>query len=1197
MRFKRYEIQPKKEAGKMAKKANLKASLVILVFLAGAAGAGWPELDKITAPDGAAGDYFGGTVSVSGNYVIVGADFDDDKGTNSGSAYIFKKSDTPGDPNWYEQVKLLASDGADNDKFGISVSVSGDYAVVGAYFDDDKGTNSGSAYIFKRSDTPGDPNWYEQVKLTASDGDANDGFGGSVSVSGDYAVVGAYWDDEKGLASGSAYIFKKSNTPADPNWYEQVKLTASDGDANNWFGYSVSVNGDYAVTGAHWDDDRGPASGSAYIFKRSDTPGDPNWYEQVKLTASDGDANDQFGRCVSVSGDYAIVGAWGDDEKGTSSGSAYVFEKSDTPGDPNWYEQDKITASDGAEYANFGWTVSVSGDYAIAGAIGDDDKGASYIFKKSDTPGDPNWYEQDKLTASDGAGGDGFGWSVSVSGDFVIVGAIFDDDKGGGSGSAYIFALDGDDDGYADDIDNCPNDVNPWQSDVDVDGAGDICDDCPADFNDECDPCGSGAWEIDSNSGGTMVTPDGNMIIDIDPCDLFEDTTISVTKIIPQDPDVDLMIGPSHGRGAALAAYDLEPDELDFNSPVTVTIRVTGLTKKQCDRAGLYIWDVNHFVAIGDSNDCNCVGDPCEVYTVTCTVELEHFSTIAMIRQVMTFYVDAAAVGANDGSSWTDAYNYLQDALGDVNLAPDDEIRVAEGTYYPDANTSDPNSSGDRAATFKLINGVAIKGGYAGFGATEPDARDIAAYVTILSGNINLPGDMNDNSYHVVTASGVDETAVLDGFTITLGYAGPFPDAYRGGGMRSSGNPTVANCIFTDNKAVSYGGGMYNSAGSPDITGCQFIANTANTGAGMYNTASSYPTIFDCAFSGNSATVGGGMYNTAASPILTDCTFTDNSADGSGGGVYNYDHSSPTFINCSFVSNEAQYGGGMRNQYYSDPNLINCSFFGNSAPSGSGGGINNYDNSSPRLVNCLFSGNTAYGDGGGIGNWTNCGPELINCTFGANRTSSNGGGIYNYDITSASTISNCILWGNTDSGGMDESAQIHKQDPNSMLVVNYCCIQGWTGALGGTGNINTDPLFKDPNGLDGTAGTEDDNLRLSLDSPCIDEGNTVAVPVDTYDLDGDGNEVELIPFDLDSRLRFADGDCNTTEIVDMGAYEFSWRYKGDFAGDCDVDFEDFDVLALTWLLEDGDVGYNVLCDISAIADYIIDEYDLKIFAN
>ena len=392
----------------------------------------WSRLqqDKLLASDGAVSDSFGYSVSISGDYAIVGARYDDDSGNASGSAYIF----TPNDVNcgdWDQLAKLLPSDGADLDFFGGSVSISGDYAVVGAYFDDDSGTDSGSAYIFYYDGT----SWSQQDKLLASDGAAFDNFGWSVSVSGDYAVVGAAYDDDNGSNSGSAYIFKRSGA----GWSEQAKLLASDGAAGDYFGYSVSISGDYAIVGAYQDDDSGSNSGSAYIFKRDG----PSWSEQAKLLAADGAAGDQFGCSVSVSGDYAVVGAYYDDDSGSTSGSAYIFRRYGT----SWGEQAKLTASDGAAGGRFGWSVAVSGDYAIVGAYGDNDNGtnsgSAYMYKRDGTNmykrDGTNWSEQVKLIASDGARNDYFGYSVSVSGDYAIIGAYYDDDKGGDSGSAYMF--------------------------------------------------------------------------------------------------------------------------------------------------------------------------------------------------------------------------------------------------------------------------------------------------------------------------------------------------------------------------------------------------------------------------------------------------------------------------------------------------------------------------------------------------------------------------------------------------------------------------------------------------------------------------------------------------------------------------------------------------------------------------------------
>jgi hypothetical protein len=391
--------------------------MMVVLFVVGfwaceSAYANWPELDKLLAADGAAEDYFGNSVSISGDYAIVGAYGDDDNGENSGSAYIFKRDGS----SWSEQAKLLAADGAAEDDFGRSVSISGDYAIVGAHSDDEKG----SAYIFKRDGS----SWSQQAKLLASDGAVGDSFGRSVSISGDYAIVGALLDDDNGAQSGSAYIFKRDGT----NWSQQAKLLASDGAAHDWFG-SVSISGDYAIVGAYGDDDNGADSGSAYIFKRDRS----SWSQQAKLLAADGEAVDYFGISVSISGDYAIVGAYKDGDNGT--GSAYIFKRDGT----SWSQQAKLMASDGAADDFFGFSVSISGDYAVVGAYWDDDNGtqsgSAYIFKRDGS----SWSEQAKLLAADGAVGDRFGYSVSISGDYAIVGANGDDDNGTDSGSAYIY--------------------------------------------------------------------------------------------------------------------------------------------------------------------------------------------------------------------------------------------------------------------------------------------------------------------------------------------------------------------------------------------------------------------------------------------------------------------------------------------------------------------------------------------------------------------------------------------------------------------------------------------------------------------------------------------------------------------------------------------------------------------------------------
>jgi len=235
-------------------------------------------------------------------------------------------------------------------------------------------------------------------------------------------------------------------------------------------------------------------------------------------------------------------------------------------------------------------------------------------------------------------------------------------------------------------------------------------------------------------------------------------------------------------------------------------------------------------------------------------------------------FVDTNATGANNGSSWVNAYKYLQDALADATSSSKPvEIRVAQGTYKPDEDILHPQGTGDRAATFQLINGVAIKGGYAGprmsLSGADPNARDIEKYKSILSGDlagndrdVSDPCDLlaeptrAENIYHIVMAISTDATAVIDGFVLTGGNAsGDFETIYAlGGGMYNwLGSPSIANCVFSGNSAGG-GGGLWNEFSSPIVANCTFIKNAANYGGGTFNT-SGYPIFTDCRFEQNLA--------------------------------------------------------------------------------------------------------------------------------------------------------------------------------------------------------------------------------------------------------------------------------------------------------------------------------------------------------
>jgi len=505
-------------------------------------------------------------------------------------------------------------------------------------------------------------------------------------------------------------------------------------------------------------------------------------------------------------------------------------------------------------------------------------------------------------------------------------------------------------------------------------------------------------------------------------------------------------------------------------------------------------------------------------------------------------YVDANTPGAGDGTSWENAYSYLRRAL--LFAAAGDEIRVAQGIY----------TAGGTSAKFELKNGVAVIGGYAGYGEPSPDTQDPEAYETILSGDLSgndsdtndlreLAGDPNrtENSREVVYAENLDANTILDGLTICGGVGTGY-----GSGMtilnsslaisnctftRNSGyavyigeesNPTFTGCVFVENACStsygSFGGAMQighycapilvncafernyrcgiRNYGNPELTNCTF---TANDDFGVFNDGlySDDIALTNCVFTGN---LGHSIYNYECSPTIRDCTFAGNSGS-SGAAIYN-GAGAPMIINCTFKANRANYGGAIQNSSVA-PVLINCAFIGNSAGY-SGGAIQN-EGSETSLLNCTFTGNSAYLGGAICSEWdTNV--EIVNC----------------------------ILWGNSGQYGPQIAVAEPYYSPSGPLniVIDHSNIQGGLTAIHvpsaymrfgslidwGYGNIDCDPLFTEPDGADRVFGTEDDNVRLLPGSACIDAGDNSAVP-------------SSISLDLDGDARIAG------VAVDMGAYE------------------------------------------------------------
>ena len=453
------------------------------------------------------------------------------------------------------------------------------------------------------------------------------------------------------------------------------------------------------------------------------------------------------------------------------------------------------------------------------------------------------------------------------------------------------------------------------------------------------------------------------------------------------------------------------------------------------------------------------------VWTVVLGLATALTVSAAMPQAVLAWpviYIDADATGSDDGTSWNDAFTDLQDGL--AAAVTGNEIWVAAGTYTPTIPAG-------YEATFQLINGVGLYGGFIG-SETKRDQRDWESNVTALSGDTD--GNGHADSDHVVTGSGTDGSAILDGFTVTKGNASGAEPYESGGGMYNyQGNPTVRNVIFKQNRSgtsdgIGGGGGMYNHQSSPTLVNVTFISNSV--------------------YSAYAFSPGGGMYNYQSNPKLINCSFRGNYAGGrygagDGGGMYNH-QSSPVVVNTTFHRNHTS-----------------------SWSSTYGGGMYNGDGSSPILVNCVFSRNY-------------CG-SLYYLAYG--------GGMYNRESTPI--LVNCILWGNTIWGIniTDYGSQIY-----GSASVTYSIVQSASLYAAG-GNLNDDPQFVDASGGDlrvlptSPAIDSGNNNAVWPDIADLDGDANVSEPT-PLDLDNTHRFIDM--------LNATDTGNGTPPLVDMGAYEY-----------------------------------------------------------
>ncbi|MEP0845410.1 MAG: right-handed parallel beta-helix repeat-containing protein [Phycisphaerae bacterium] len=538
-------------------------------------------------------------------------------------------------------------------------------------------------------------------------------------------------------------------------------------------------------------------------------------------------------------------------------------------------------------------------------------------------------------------------------------------------------------------------------------------------------------------------------------------------------------------------------------------------------------------------------------------------------------YVRVSASGANDGSSWQDAFTDLQVAL--ALAAPGDEIWVAAGTHTTET----------AASSFVLPDGVGIYGGFAGT-ETSREQRDWVANPTILSGDVGHDDEYGsqvwyigwnihtDNCDNVVIAGNVGPGTVLDGFTITAGHG-----AYtQGAGLKvDGGSPTIANCTFLRNETGwGAGAGMYVADGSPTITNCNFTQNWCHicSGAGLYVTGSGSPSITDCTFTENHATADSGM-------------------SGQGSAIFLYYSAPVTIERCAFQYNiteqfnpfsgiEIARGGGI-SAFFSEFTARDCVFHHNSASVG--GGIAAWN--SATLINCVFWANTAVWGGAGDSSagavlcisYNPVTLTMVNCTLAGNTAGE--AAAFEAVLSAGIAVRNCIIWGNT-ATGQDVAPRDRQFKGNATLF--HSCVQDLLTAPPGEdpydpadypGSFDADPLF-----VNRPAG----DLHLADGSPCLDAGRNSYVPAGvTTDLDG------LARF-YDDPLAPNVGD-GTPPIVDMGPYERQPEpCPGDLDGDGDVDLADLSALLTNFgtaagaAPEDGDIDGDGDVDLADLSELL-----------
>lgn len=368
---------------------------------------------KFTLPGGGVGSLFGRAVAISGDYALVSGD--STTTSEAGVVCTYTRS-AGGIWSWAGSV----GGAMPTYNFGSAVALDGSSAMIGDNLNSDYAFNAGAVYPYSAGTLTLDAPFFSTEPKAG--GASSDQFGRSVGFHNGQVIVGAMFNETMAVNAGAAFIGAPSSL---------TKLVAADGAFEDWFGNAVAIRGNYALVGSYMNDQWGTDGGAVYAYEQVGGV----WTPKGKFAGSDTGPADEFGYDIAISGDTAVIGAYGYDLPAKSScGAAYVFKRNATGG---WDQVDLLTASDASTSAHFGVSVAISGDLILVGTPFTAN-GTAYLFQDDGTG---NWTEIDKITAPDGAASDRFGTAVALDGKTALVGAIYDDDLGGSSGSAYFFAV------------------------------------------------------------------------------------------------------------------------------------------------------------------------------------------------------------------------------------------------------------------------------------------------------------------------------------------------------------------------------------------------------------------------------------------------------------------------------------------------------------------------------------------------------------------------------------------------------------------------------------------------------------------------------------------------------------------------------------------------------------------------------------